>query len=144
MKKKTVQKSVSHKVARSTKSTKSNTTKYLLVLAAILFVLFIFPPTKRPAASVLARTGLFYGSATVTWPAVETAKSYNIYYRKSPNNNNQDADFNYAVRNIPAGTTSYTITHLKRGWTYQYKISAVDASGKEFLWTSFQETPASM
>lgn len=143
--KKAAHKTSVRKVSHSTKK-HPHLTKLLLILAAILFLAFALPNTRLPMAGLLATVtdhlGLFQGSATVNWPKVDGAKSYNIYYGKFQDKLNQEPAFVFSVRDIPADQTSYTIRHLKRGWTYQYKISAVDASGKEFLWTSFENTPS--
>jgi hypothetical protein len=141
--KKTAQKSTAHKsvtkpVRKSTQSAHPQLKKLLLILAAVLLILFVLPSTKPTMANLLAQSGLFKGSALVTWPKVEGAVSYNIYYKRVGSRTGDN--YTHAVRSIPANMTSYTITGLKRGKTYEYKISAVDASGKEFLWSTFEPT----
>jgi len=142
--KKTAQKNSAHKSAsksvhRSAKTANPHLKKLLLILATVLLILFTLPPTKQSMAYMLAQTGLFKGSAVVTWPKVEGAAYYNIYYKRVGSRTGDN--YAYAVRNIPADATSYTITGLKRGKTYEYKISAVNASGKEFLWSTFEPAP---
>lgn len=137
--KSSAQKSTTKAVHKSAKSSHPQLKKLLLILAAVLLVLFVLPATKQTMATMLAQTGVFKGSALVTWPKVEGAVSYNIYYKRVGSKTGDN--YSYAVRNIPADMTSYTITGLKKGKTYEYKISAVDASGKEFLWSSSESTP---
>lgn len=140
MKRKSAPKSATPKTHHRVKKNSNNgVVKIVLMVAAALVLLFLAPPTKGPLANALARTGLFSGSATVSWPKVDGAVYYNIYYKQTT-----DPDFVYSVRNIPPEATEHTISHLKRGWTYQYKISAVDSSGKEFMWTTFQDAPNPM
>jgi hypothetical protein len=135
--KKSAPKHASPKV-RHTKSAHPHAKKLLLTLAAILLLLFILPATRQPMANLLAQTGLFKGNATVTWQKVEGAKSYNIYYKRVGSHIGDN--YNNAVRNIPADQTSYTISGLKKGKTYEYKISAINENGEEFMWTTFQPT----
>jgi hypothetical protein len=142
MKKKTAHKATAAKASRPVKTERVNLTKPLLILAAALLILFMIPATKLPLANLLAQTGLFHGSAPVTWPAVKGAVSYNIYYKRVGSISGDN--FSFAVRNIPASATSYTITGLKRGKSYEYKVSAVNAAGEEYLWTSLEKTPDAM
>lgn len=71
-----------------------------------------------------------YLQTTVNLPDIKNAVSYNIYYKKS-----SESDFTNAVRDIPAGTKSYTISYLRKGIDYQYKIAAVNKNGSEFLFS---------
>ena len=84
------------------------------------------PQVSQSVAGLSIARGLF-SQATVDVPQVDGAVSFNIYYKKTSENT-----YSNAVRNIPAGTTSYTISYLKKGTDYDHKIVAVDASGKEF------------
>ena len=76
--------------------------------------------------------GLF-AQARVDLPKIDGAVSYNIYYK-------QDSAGKYTnvAREIPAGVQSYTISYLKKGSEYRYKVAAVNASGAEFWWSEDQ------
>jgi hypothetical protein len=136
--KKSAHKGSAHRTTRQTKG-HPHLKKLLLILCILLVLLFIFPPTGKSMAQIIAHTGLFKASAPINWPPVEGAASYNIYYRIAPGETNQDPAYVYSVRNIPGTQTAYMIKNLKRGETYQYKITAVNAMGEEFMWTTFQE-----
>lgn len=85
--------------------------------------------TQSVAGASIAR-GLFI-EATVTVPAeIASAASYNIYYKET------DAqEYTNAIRNVPTSVGSYTISHLKKGTNYEYQFAAVDAMGREFLFS---------
>jgi len=72
-----------------------------------------------------------YAQTTVSLPVVPSAVAYNIYYKQA-----NEGTYTHAVRNIPPTVTQYTISYLKRSTAYQYKISALDSSGKEFWWSA--------
>ena len=74
--------------------------------------------------------GLF-NQAVVAIPSVPNAASYNIYYGQVG-----EQTFTNAVRNIPTNVTNYTISDLKKGVNYQYRVAAVDKNGKEFLFSA--------
>ena len=88
--------------------------------------------TQSVAGISIAR-GLF-AQATVLIPQQDNAFSYNVYYKKR-----SSQEFDNAVRGIAPGVTSYTISYLKKGADYHYKISAVDASGKEFWFSEVKD-----
>jgi len=100
----------------------------LLVVAGTLLVQSNGNVTQAVAGVSIAR-GVF-SQVTINLPHVEGAVSYNIYYKEVT-----DGKFINAVRNVSASTTTYTISYLKHGKQYHYKISALDKSGKEFWWS---------
>ncbi|HZE87393.1 MAG TPA: fibronectin type III domain-containing protein [Methylomirabilota bacterium] len=87
---------------------------------------------RQDVAGVSLARGLF-AQATVSWTPVTDAVSYNIYYKQV-----SDTKYMHAVRKIPTNVTTYTISYLKKNETYQYRVSAVDASGKEFWWSDLK------
>lgn len=96
----------------------------VLVLAGVIS--FNKPAINQSVAGASVARGLFVQS-TVDLPEVEGAVSYNIYYKKT------GADrYDNAVRNVPVTADAYTISHLKKGVSYDYQIAAVDAQGEEF------------
>ena len=102
----------------------------------VLFIFtFIFMDRRSISQSVAGISivqGL-YDQATVGLPSVPGAVSYNIYYRQS-----STSSFDQAVRNIPARLPAYTISYLKKGTSYQYRISALNAQGSEFWFSPTQ------
>jgi fibronectin type 3 domain-containing protein len=100
-----------------------------IVLAVVGGVFMNKPAVTQSVAGVSIAKGLF-SQATVELPKINGAVAYNIYYKKTDDNT-----YTNAVRKIPTSATSYTISYLTRGGKYDYKISAVDASGKE-IWFS--------
>lgn len=72
--------------------------------------------------------------ATVMWPSVAGAVSYNIYYKES-----SAANWTHSVPAIPEDAVQYTINDLGSGTSYQYMVTAVDNTGMEF-WTSGVKT----
>jgi hypothetical protein len=103
-----------------------------LVLFLLAFVVFKKEPLSQSVAGMSITRGLF-GQATVTIKPVDNAVAYNIYYKQIT-----DSKYIHAVRHIPTNVTTYTISYLKKDKQYQYKISALDASGKEFWWSDLQ------
>ncbi len=81
--------------------------------------------------STFAANQAKFAWAKVSWSKMPWARYYNIYYKEFG-----DKNYKHSVPNIPSNATSYTITHLKRGVTYWYSITAVDQSGKEIWFTS--------
>lgn len=77
--------------------------------------------------------GLF-AQATVYWVQNDAASSYNIYYKQK-----NESTFTNAVRQVPAGLTSYTISYLKKGVKYEYQVSAADLNGREFSWSEVKQ-----
>lgn len=100
---------------------------------AVLFFVAVGALNKKPLTQAVAGISIvrpLFSQATVSWEAVSGAVIYNIYYKGE-----NDSDFTNAVRNISANITSYTISYLRKGVEYDYRISAADASGKEFYWS---------
>lgn len=97
-----------------------------VVLAVVATVLFNKPTVTQSVAGISVAKGLF-SQATIELPEVDGAVTYNIYYKKASANS-----YDHAVRNIPVGTASYTISYLTKGDDYDHKIVAVDAAGSEF------------
>lgn len=103
------------------------TTSLVLVVAAIAFM------NRQNVNSAVAGTSIMRGSylqSTVTLPTVTNAVAYNIYYKQSGKN------FTNAVRNIPLNVHTYTISYLKKNTQYEYRIAALDATGKEFYFSN--------
>ena len=72
-----------------------------------------------------------YMQATVQMPNdVPQATYYNIYYKTS-----SEKTFTNAVRRIPTNVTTYTISRLKKGVSYVYRYAAVNAEGREILFS---------
>lgn len=102
---------------------------FVLLLLAVIFV----PSNKQTIQQDVAGLSIarpLFNQATVELPKVENAASYNIYYKQTT-----EADFNNSVSKIPTNISHYTISYLKKGADYEYKISVADGSGKEFSWT---------
>ncbi len=102
-----------------------------LLLAFTLASLLLLYPTNnimhRAEASVL---GILLSKATISMPNVLQATSYNVYFKEV-----SSKTFNHASRNISITDKKHKIYFLKKNVQYKYKISAVDASGKEFWWS---------
>jgi len=64
-----------------------------------------------------------FAEATVTWNKVDGATAYNVYYKE-----HDSAEYS-------SDLTYYTISYLNRGSAYQFKVAAVDGSGREYAWT---------
>lgn len=102
------------------------TSCFFVILTLIVFNRRALPQSILGASIVRP----LYAETVVSWNPIPGAQSYNIYYKPQ-----SDATFIHAVRHLPADSTRYTISFLKKGVLYDYKISAVDASGKEFWWS---------
>jgi hypothetical protein len=106
----------------------------LITTCLVLFVTAVVVVTKQPmsqsVAGVSVARGLF-NQATVAIPQVNGAASYNIYYKQA-----NDPAFTNAVRHVSPNVTTYTISYLKKGESYVYRVSAADASGKEIWWSN--------
>jgi hypothetical protein len=97
-----------------------------IMLAVVATVLFNKPAVAQSVAGMSVARGLF-AQATVDLPEIDGAIAFNIYYKEASEN-----AYDHAVRNIPVGTSSYTISYLTKGTEYDHKIVAIDASGEEF------------
>jgi hypothetical protein len=84
--------------------------------------------TQSVAGAHIAKS--LFAQTTIQMPSVSGALSYNIYYKKT-----SDASFDHAIRNVPVNAPTYVIYYLKKGESYQYKISALNAKGAEFWWS---------
>ncbi len=129
-----------HKTKHTTQRTKkhikslSSYTGLLIVGSSIAILLVIFLVlNKRSVAQSVAGTSLtrgFYEEAIIPLPHVDGANFFNIYYKRAT-----DSTFTNAVSNIPASSTSYTISYLRKGTPYQYEISAL-GTGSEFWFSN--------
>ena len=81
----------------------------------------------------MAVTRGLFAEATISLPDVPKAASYTVYYKKT-----SAKDYSNTAWGIPATSKHYTISYLKKGEEYYYKVAAVDASGAEFYWTNEQ------
>ena len=102
----------------------------LTALFFAIVTMFSGQPLTQAVAGASVFKGMF-AQATVEIPSVSGAVSYNIYYKQT-----SDAKFINAVRHISPSVHSYLISYLKKGVSYQYRISAINSSGAEFSWTS--------
>lgn len=136
MKKKTVHTKSTSRTTRKASTPKQTilfrriviiTTCVVLVGAALLWI--NKPAVEQSVAGASIMKGLFV-QGTVSVPNLEGASSFNIYYKEAG-----EKDFVNAVRNVPTTTSSYTISHLKKGVNYQYRFAAVDDTGKEYLFS---------
>lgn len=100
---------------------------------SVILLAVIFVPGKQSVKQEVAGLSIarpFFAQAEIELPKVEKAASYNIYYRQKT-----DPTFGNTVRSIPTNISRYTISHLSKGAEYEYKISALDGSGREFWWS---------
>jgi len=104
-------------------------TSACLVLFVGIIATFNGSSVRQEVAGIRTVAGLFE-QTTIELPPVPNAVSYNIYYKAVG-----EPTFSNAVRNIPSSVHSYTISDLKKGVTYEYYYSAVDTTGKEFLFS---------
>jgi len=131
--KKTVKRTAAHSHSRASSPEQSILFRRIVIISAclVLFVgvlaTFNKGATRQAVEGMSIMAGL-YDQATVQLPSTPDAKSFNIYY--GPNG---QYPFTNAVRNIQPTITSYTISDLKRGVTYQYYYVYVNAKGKEVL-----------
>jgi hypothetical protein len=138
-------KSVTRKPLRSSSRRSSEHTLLLpfsfrrIILFTTVFVLFILgfailhkPQVTQSVAGVSIARGLF-AQATVDLPKIDGAEAYNVYYKKVSAH-----EYTNAARSIPASSTTYTISYLKKGEAYEYKISAT-ANGSEFWWSTVKD-----
>ncbi len=93
----------------------------ILIVCLVIFLFlspFSFAATQK------------FAKGTITWQNVPGAVFYNVYYKET-----KEKNFTNAVRKLPNTSKSYTITFLKKGVSYQYKVTALDTSGKEFYFS---------
>lgn len=74
-----------------------------------------------------------FNQATVSLPQVPNAAAYNIYYKQDGATN-----FTNAVRDIPPTVHQYTLSYLKKGVSYKYKVAALDRHDKEFYFSPIE------
>lgn len=141
MKKKTVTKTASRKSTKQT-TRKPRTAEQTVLIHRIfivsacltLFVGGVLIANKQQVTQSVAGASIMRGlflEATVTVPTnIENAASYNIYYKET-----NEPEYTNAIRNVPTSTGSYIISHLKKGASYEYTFAAVDATGREFLFS---------
>jgi hypothetical protein len=140
MKKKIVHKKAAAKktVKRSVPKSSKDETFYFrrIVIIASCLVLVVVATTivnrsavRGAVAGVSTMAGL-YAQATISLPQVPNAAAYNIYYRQEGT-----GTFTDAVRDIPPNVPHYTISDLKKGVIYEYRIAALDKNDKEFYFS---------
>jgi len=132
--KKTIRRSVSHKKSRAVAFPFSFQRIVLITTCIVLFVAAVVVTPKQPVtqsvAGISVARGLF-NQATVALPQINGAASYNIYYKQA-----SEPTYTNAVRKVRPGVAAYTISYLKKGSEYQYRISAADTTGKEYWWSN--------
>ena len=148
MKKKTApkkapaRKTVKHTAPHSSRSVTPVTQTLLfrrVVIISACLVLFVGVaatvdrPAVRGAVEGASIAAGLDDQATVPLPVVPNAVSFNIYYRPvgSPT-------FTNAVRNIPASEHYYIISDLNKNVNYEYRYSALDKTGKEFIFSDIK------
>jgi hypothetical protein len=108
--------------------------RIIIISACVVVVLGgLFAINRRHAMQAVAGASIARGlfvQVTVQIPFIPEAASYNIYYKQD-----NAKEFTNAVRNITPNITQYTISYLKKGINYQYRVAAVDSTGREFMFT---------
>jgi formylglycine-generating enzyme required for sulfatase activity len=74
------------------------------------------------------------GQITISWNAVQTASSYNLYW-------NTTGNVSGSAQQIPVTSTSYNHTGLTTGVTYYYRVTAVNSAGESQMTAQISETP---
>jgi len=103
------------------------TTAIALFLGVVVY--FNKSDINKAVAGMSITQGL-YDQARISLPKIDDAVSYNIYFKQK-----SAGTYTNVARGIPANLNAYTISYLKKGEEYQYKVAAVNASGAEFYWT---------
>ena len=96
--------------------------------AFTLVLLFLVLATPRHAQ---AAEPAGWGRATLSWTSAPHANSYNLYFKEAGKKM-----YTHSARDLPGNSTSFTVDYLKKGMTYWYSVAALDASGKEYWWSS--------
>ncbi|HSX40186.1 MAG TPA: fibronectin type III domain-containing protein [Candidatus Saccharimonadales bacterium] len=117
-----------HTTTRSSRSGNRRWFLFFLLPVLVIGVVGVFYNPKT--ASVLGASTVAFRQGDTSWNAIPGAAAYNIYYKAAA-----DRAFIHSVPRLPASITSYTIGYLKKGVQYQYIVTALDSSGKEF-WSS--------
>ncbi|MGH7203701.1 MAG: fibronectin type III domain-containing protein [Candidatus Levyibacteriota bacterium] len=103
------------------------TAAFVITVGAVVFINRHSVTNAVAGASIVQ--GLFM-HAPVAMPNIPDAKLYNIYYKQT------DAqDFTNAVRGVSPTIATYTISYLKSGVSYEYRIAAVNSIGEEFYFS---------
>jgi fibronectin type 3 domain-containing protein len=93
----------------------------------------VLPPVPSAPTGVTGTAGA--GSARITWPAVDNATSYNIYYSTSPG-------VTTATQTKVTGATSPAIVpNLIRGVAYYFVVTAENAAGESGVSNEVSVTP---
>lgn len=100
-----------------------------IVLLMSVFIIANKRTVAREVAGISIMKGL-WNEATIQLPQINGVNSYNVYYKAV-----SDPTFIHAARNIPATSTYYTLSYLRKGTLYEYRVSAVDNTGTE-IWFS--------
>lgn len=147
LKRKTTKRTTARKTSRRASHTHIHSSQHIILpfsfrriilvttaIALFIGVVVIFnkPAVTQSVAGISIARGLF-AQARVDLPKVEGAVSYNIYYKKQ-----SAGEYSNVARDIPASNVSYTISYLKKGEDYHYKVAAVNASGAEFYFSDEQ------
>ncbi len=108
----------------------------IVIVSAVLalFVVGAITLNRHDVMKSVAGTSIMRGAfaeATVKVPNdLQNAVSYTIYYKQA-----DEKEFTNSVQNVSPTVGSYTISHLKKGASYEYRFAAVDASGKEYMYS---------
>ena len=137
MKKKVSKRRVTKPSRTRSKNSSFSFQRLVIITACVLLVFGILSIKKntitQSVAGISVMRGLF-AQGSVEWAKNDIATTYNIYYREKGN-----VEFTNAVRHIPATVTNYTISYLKKGTSYEYKVSVADATGREYEWSEVKE-----
>ena len=91
------------------------------------------PPAPSAPTSVTGAAGA--GAATITWPAVATATSYNIYHSTSPGVTKATGT------KVTGATSGGSVPGLVRGNPYYFVVTAVNAGGESGVSNEVTVTP---
>jgi|SRR5579885_2545571 len=131
-KKKTGSKKATYRSSTRQAAPKTTVTYRRIMFIFGAFVVLLFAvvllgkqPLSRSVAGLSIARNMF-NQATVSWQPVPGAVAYNIYYGQA------GSSLSNAVRTIPAHITTYTLSYLKKGTTYHYRVTALNRDDKEF------------
>jgi fibronectin type 3 domain-containing protein len=91
------------------------------------------PPVPSAPTGVTGAAGA--GAATITWPAVATATSYNIYYSTSPGVSKTTGT------KVTGATSGGSVPGLIRGIPYYFVVTALNAGGESGVSNEVPVTP---
>lgn len=109
-----------------------------LIVFVFGVMMFNKPKVDQAVAGISMARGLF-AQETVTLPDITSIPAqphgnvivgWNIYYKQA-----SDTRYKHAVRKVPTNFPTYTISFLKKGQQYVYKVAALDNTGKESWWS---------